>query len=132
MPTDTAEAVFDGAMLLNASQLQPVTNATVKAILNPSARGKVLVMPLKSSPSSLLWDGVPLTPSTWPNTGLAYVRRVYDAGAVYCQGRTKGPPPHYSMADPIGGNISLASLPTGDWAAEMAAGEVTVLSNGSK
>ena len=42
----------------------------------------------------LEWKGTVLTPSTWPNTGLGYVRRVNDAGAVYAQGRTLGPKPH--------------------------------------
>ena len=46
---------------------------------------------------------------------------------VHAEGRTKGSPPHSSMADPIGANITLFGdadrvQPTGDWAAELTAG----------
>ena len=67
------KAIFDGSQLLDATQLKLVTNSTVKALLNPKAKDKVMVMPLKSSPSQLLWNGVPLTPSVWPCTCSATV-----------------------------------------------------------
>ena len=119
-----AGVVFDGGLKLNASLLRPVTNATVRAILNPAARDKVLAMPLALPPhvhpSIFQWNGIPTMPSRWPNTGLGYVSKVWDEGAVYATGRTKGPPPHYSREDPIGGNFTLATMPTGDWAGELA------------
>ena len=77
--------------------------------------------------ASLQWGRVTLTASRYPKHGLAYVGRVNDPGAVYAAGRTRGPPPHASMEHPIGANITLfgdaaGGQPTGDWAAELAAG----------
>jgi hypothetical protein len=119
----SGNATFDGSVLLDATQLQPVTNATVLGIINPAAKNKVLVMPAKNKPHQLLWNGVPLTESQWPNGAeLAYVQTVFDKGAVYADGRTPGPRPHYNYSDPIGGKFSLAEQPTGDWAKEQNAG----------
>ena len=172
--TPTAPAVFDGSAQLDATQLKPITNATVAAIVNPAAAGKLLSMAVPAHLSavvragteyrpivegwsaesmaigsgSLQWGDTLLTPSTWPNTGLGYVQRVNDKGAVWAvrshgsscfrlpsaraadccpqAGRTKGPKPSSSMADPIGANFTIANgtsgQPTGDWNAELAAG----------
>ena len=79
----------------------------------------------------LEWNGVPLTYSHWPNTGLGYARKVFDKGAVYADGRTKGPKPKCHLCEngatstqtaPCGANISFAEQPSGNWAAEMKAG----------
>ena len=126
---------FDGTRRLDASSLSPVTNASIRALLQPSARDKVLALVVPASAGwtggPLAWNGVPLSPSVWPNTGLGYVRRVFDRGAVYAEGRTKGPRPHCHVCNgsekststsPCGGNISLAEQPGGDWAAELVAG----------
>jgi hypothetical protein len=78
---------FDGAQLLDATLLAPVRNATILALINPQAKGKVLVMPLTAKPKTLEWDGTPLTESIWPNpddgSGLGYVQKVYDKGAAW-------------------------------------------------
>lgn len=56
---------------------------------------------------------------------------MFDVGAIYAQGRTKGPPPVMHVCTgtekstpqrPCGANISLATQPTGDWSAELSAG----------
>jgi hypothetical protein len=111
-----------------------VINSTVRALLNPSARDKIMAMPIPKSVlplGQLEWNGVPLTYSSYPNSGLEYVRKVWDAGAVYADGRTKGPKPKCQVCEggakstataPCGANISLAEQPTGNWTAEMAAG----------
>ena len=107
--TPTAPAVFDGSAQLDATQLKPITNATVAAVINPAAAGKLLSMAVPAHLSavvragteyrpivegwsaesmaigsgSLQWGDTLLTPSTWPNTGLGYVQRVNDKGAVW-------------------------------------------------
>jgi parallel beta-helix repeat protein len=131
-------AVFDGTVRLDPTALRPVTNATVVAVLNRAAAGHVLQMTVPTSVAALFADpAVPvlqygaelLTPSTWPNNGaLAYVQRVNDPGAVWAEGRTKTPKPTFSMQHPIGANFTIADgvagQPSGDWAAELAAGFV--------
>ena len=109
-------AVFEGSVFLDATQLGPVKNATVAAIVNPAAKGKLLQMAvspasiaaivrLGTAPHSIVegwsaesvalgtgslqWDSELLQPSIWPNAGLAYVQRVLDKGAVWAAGRTK-------------------------------------------
>ena len=120
---------FDASVQLDASQLKPVSDPKVLKLINPAAKGKVLVMPMATAPGTLEWNGVPLTPSVWPNKGLGYVARVNDVGAVWASGRTKGPRPHCHVckdgakstaAAPCGANISVAGdasnvLPKGDW-----------------
>ena len=119
---------FDGAQLLDATLLAPVRNATILALINPRAKGKVLVMPLTAKPKTLEWDGTPLTESIWPNpdegSGLGYVQKVYDKGAAWAPDSHKPgvPKPVGTRANPVGANFSLSEQPTGDWQAEMNAG----------
>eukprot|EP01052_Picozoa_sp_SAG31_P054482 SAG31_NODE_14529_length_799_cov_1.306268_1_plen_65_part_10 len=54
---------FDASELLDASQLKPVSDPKILKLINPSAKGKMLVMPMAAAPSTLEWNGVPLTPS---------------------------------------------------------------------
>ena len=116
--------IMDGAERLDASGLRPVSNASVLSVLNPAAKGKVLAMPVRGASartalevgSQLQWDGIPLTPSVFPNSGQAFVRRVWDRGH---QGSTS----NFSMSNPIGANLSIAApRPTGNWQRELAAG----------
>lgn len=123
-------------MQLDASQLKPVSDPNVLKLIHPNAKGKVLVMTMAAAPGTLEWNGVPLTPSVWPNKGLGYVAKVNDVGAVWAAGRTKGPRPHCHVckdgakstaAAPCGANVSIAGdasnvLPKGNWVAELAAG----------
>eukprot|EP01048_Picozoa_sp_COSAG05_P007699 COSAG05_NODE_550_length_8736_cov_153.546254_6_plen_586_part_00 len=130
----TPVTVLDGSMVLDSATLAPVTNSTVLPVVNPAAKGKLLSMKVSPAAAALLagsaslqWGAAVLTASRYPDVGLAYVAKVNDRGAVYAQGRTKGPPPHSSMADPIGANITLwgdadGTQPMGDWEAELAAG----------
>ena len=78
---------FDGVRLLDATLLAPVRNATIEALVNPQAKGKLLAMPLASRPKTLEWGGTPLSASIWPNpsegSGLGYVQQVYDHGAAW-------------------------------------------------
>ena len=89
------------------------------------ARGKVLAMPVLAG-----WEGgapsgmTPLRASIWPNEGLGYAAPL-DAGAVYAQGRTKGPPPRCHVCEGTnkstaqslcGANVSLAQQPLGEGA----------------
>ena len=119
-----AGVVFDGSKAIDTTQLKPVTNLTMRRILQPHVVDKVLTMALPESlAGQLQWDDTPLTPSVWPDDGrLAYVASVLSPGVVYMPGRTKGPPPHHSRDRPIGANISVNELPGGDWNAEFAAG----------
>ena len=61
--------------------------ATIEALVNPQAKGKLLAMPLASRPKTLEWGGTPLSASIWPNpsegSGLGYVQQVYDHGAAW-------------------------------------------------
>ena len=79
---------FDASIQLDATLLKPVTDAKILKIINPSAKTKVMHMPMASPPGTLSWDGVPLTGSVWPNKGLGYVKKVLDKGAVWASGRT--------------------------------------------
>jgi hypothetical protein len=132
-----AGVIFDAAKTLDTAALAPVTNQTVAALINPDAKDKVMVMPISKSSGwsggQLLSGNTPLTASIWPNpdAGLGYVRKVFDKGAVYAQGRTKGPKPECHLctggaksttAAPCGANISLVQQPKGDWQAELDAG----------
>lgn len=118
------QVVFDGSVDVSSAELKLLPqNSTVATLINPAAVGKLYTMPMPMPPAGLEWNGVPLTPSQFPNKGLAYVRRVWDEGAVWAEGRTKGPKPTYNWTHPCGGNVSLAApFPTGDWVAEFAAG----------
>lgn len=133
----TGAVVFDGSTPLETAALAPVTNVTVRALLNPAAVASVRALPLTTTVGwtgegqMLQWGDRPLTPSVWPNTGLGYVKKIYDSGAVYCPGRTKGPPPvcnvctgsqRSTSARPCGANFSLDTEPTGDWESELLAG----------
>eukprot|EP01051_Picozoa_sp_SAG22_P008107 SAG22_NODE_600_length_8677_cov_18.222429_5_plen_687_part_00 len=127
---------FDAMALLDSALLKPVTEPRILKLINPAAKGKLLVMPLPVAPSGLLeWGGVPMHSSVWPNphvgTGMAYVRKVFDRGSYYYPGRSNWsvPHPHVCLGDkkstivhPCGGNVSIVEQPTGDWVAEMAAG----------
>ena len=129
--------LFDGATALDTAALAPVTNATVRALLNPAATTSVRALPVAAASGwtgqgqMLQWGDRPLTPSVWPNTGLGYVKKIYDSGAVYCPGRTKGPlpvcgictgPQRSTPATPCGANFSVAVAPTGEWERELRAG----------
>ena len=130
----TPLTVLDGSMALDSTALAPVTNVTVLPVVNAAATGKLLSMKVSPAAAALLagsaslqWGSSALTASRYPDVGLAYVGKGNDRGAVYAAGRTKGPPPHSSMAQPIGANVTLwgdaaGIQPTGDWAAELAAG----------
>ena len=58
---------FDASSALDASELQPVTEPRISALINPTAQGKLLVMPLAAEPSTLEWNGRPLFSSVFPN-----------------------------------------------------------------
>lgn len=133
---DPSRVVFDGGQHLDSTGLAAVTNTTVLPLLNPAAKGKIKVLHIPGGNGTwgggdLSWNGVPLTSSRWPNTGLGYVQKVLDPGAVYASDRAKGPRPHCQVcqgdnkstsAAPCGANISLLQQPTGDWQAEISAG----------
>ena len=55
--TGAGEVTFDGSVLIDASLLRPVINATVKKILNPAAKDAVQVCTL--IPSTTVARGVP-------------------------------------------------------------------------
>jgi hypothetical protein len=119
----TLATVLDGSMALDSTALAPVTNVTKLLSMKVSPAAAALL----AGSASLQWGSSALTASRYPDVGLAYVGEVNDRGAVYAQGRTKGPPPHSSISQPIGANITLfgdatGTQPTGDWAAELAAG----------
>jgi hypothetical protein len=129
--------VFNGASAIDAKHLGPVTNTTVRSLLNPGAASAVRALAVDAAVGwtgdgqMLQWGQFPLTPSIWPNTGLGYIKEIYDSGALYCPGRTKGPPPvcqictgnqRSTSAKPCGANFSLSVAPLGDWERELLAG----------
>jgi parallel beta-helix repeat protein len=133
------EVVFDGSrrLMRPGHKMQPVTNATVRSLLNPAVINDVQVLPVETASGwtgigqVLQWGDRPLTPSVWPNSGLGYIKKIWDSGAIYCPGRTKGPVPvcqictgdeRSSPAKPCGANFSLTEAPTGDWERELLAG----------
>ena len=131
------EVAFDGVAALDTAALAPVTNATVRSLLDPAAAASVRALPVPATSGwsdegqTLQWGARPLTPSVWPNAGLGYVEEIFDAGAIYTPGRTKGPPPvcgictgdqRSTREHPCGANFSLAVAPTGDWQRELQAG----------
>ena len=98
--TEAAPIVFrgDGAVLFDGTtsleaKIAPIDNSTVEALINPSARGKIVTVHVPPTwgwaGGPLEWNGELLRASTRPNRGLAYVRRVFDPGAVYAEGRTQ-------------------------------------------
>ena len=47
----------------------------MRALLNPAAREHILAMAIPNGTwngGQLDWNGIPLTPSVWPNEGLGY------------------------------------------------------------
>ena len=127
--------VFDATQNLDTTAMGPVRNATIRKLLHPTAHDAIVALPVPVSAGwgggQLEWNDVPLMASVWPNTGHGYVRKVFDRGAVYADGRTKGPKPRCTIcqgsdvstaARPCGANISLLEQPGGDWAAELEAG----------
>eukprot|EP00035_Acanthoeca_spectabilis_P008349 m.152458 g.152458 ORF g.152458 m.152458 type:complete len:932 (+) comp14323_c0_seq3:85-2880(+) len=131
------KVIFDGTTKLDTTGMAPVTNSTVRALLNPAAIDVVQGLRVPSTSGwtgdgqMLQWGARPLTPSVWPDVGLGYIQKIYDSGAIYCPGRTKGPVPkcqictggqRSSPAKPCGANFSLAVPPTGDWERELTAG----------
>ena len=94
----SGSVVFDGLAIIDTAGLSPVTNTTVRPLLNPTAASLVRALPVNKAvgftgEQQLQWGDRPLTPSVWPNSGLGYIQRIYDSGTIYCPGRTKGPPP---------------------------------------
>ena len=95
-----ASTVFDGSESLETTDLKPVSDSQIMALLNPAASSSILVMPIPNGTwtgGQLYWNGVPLSASVWPDRGLGYVKRVNDVGAVWCGGRTRGPRPHCTV-----------------------------------
>ena len=130
------EVVFDGTRQLG-KKMHPVTNATVRSLLNPAAINDVQWLSVDAASGwtgigqVLQWGDRPLTPSVWPNTGLGYIEKIWDSGAIYCPGRTKGPVPvcqictgdeRSSQVKPCGANFSLTEAPSGDRERELLAG----------
>jgi parallel beta-helix repeat protein len=132
------EVVFDAAARLESAKMHPVTNATVRPLLNAATAANVRALAVDAASGwtggagqTLQWGELPLTPSVWPNTGLGYIKRIFDVGSVYCPGRTKGSLPvcqvcigneKSSPSKPCGANFSLSEAPTGDWERELLAG----------
>jgi hypothetical protein len=132
------EVIFDFTTQLDTSMMRRVTNHTILSLLNPAATGAVRELPVDAATGwtgveqTLQWGELPLTPSVWPNNHeLGYIQEIYDAGAIYCPGRTKGPVPvcQVCMGDetssptkPCGANFSLTESPTGAWERELVAG----------
>jgi parallel beta-helix repeat protein len=130
------EVVFDGSQKLGQT-MHSVTNDTVRALLNPALVHDVKQLAVDAasgwsgSGQVLQWGDRPLIPSVWPNSGLGYIQKIWDSGAIYCPGRTKGPVPkcqictgdeRSSPSKPCGANFSLTEAPTGDWERELQAG----------
>jgi hypothetical protein len=63
--------VFDATKTLTIDNLSPVTNATVRALLNPTAATAVRALPVSQASGwtgdgqQLQWGAYPLTPSVW-------------------------------------------------------------------
>jgi hypothetical protein len=70
-PDDHGDLVFDATKTLTIDSLSPVTNATVRALLNPNAATAVRALPVSQASGwtgdgqQLQWGAYPLTPSVW-------------------------------------------------------------------
>eukprot|EP01047_Picozoa_sp_COSAG01_P124312 COSAG01_NODE_53287_length_340_cov_0.858921_1_plen_84_part_10 len=65
-----------------------------------------------------------MIPARFPNKGYAYIRRIFDKGAVARGGH------QYNFSNPVGANFSLVENPTGDWEREYAAGFTSGVATG--
>ena len=70
------EVVFDAAARLESAKMHPVTNATVRPLLNAATAANVRALAVDAASGwtggagqTLQWGELPLTPSVWPNTG---------------------------------------------------------------
>jgi len=112
-----ATVVLDGGVRIDTSLFRKVTGAAALGRLHPRARGRVWAADLNALKQKGQFAGGLLGPqisldgqmfrlARWPNRGYAHIGKVHRAGAVYAHGRTKGEPPAYSTARPIGAVFS--------------------------
>ena len=109
--TDGDGVRFEAMVPIDASKLKPVSDPKILALVNPSAKGKLLAMPLPKAPSLLEWAGTPLFSSVFPNpnagTGQAFVRHIFDKGSVWFPGRSKYPQPKTKICKATSSRRSL-------------------------
>jgi hypothetical protein len=119
--------VFEGSKLIDLSGAESVTDKEILKRLAGTAADKVMRLLVKDaelqtilakSSTILSLDGKMMTLSRFPNVGFAHIAKVIKKGAEYAENRTPGPRPTYSMAEPVGGLITIREKGSGDWRAE--------------
>jgi len=129
--TTDSNVVIDGGVAIEANVFRQVEDEETLDRLSPKARGHVWAADLARLGRQQLFEGSPLSPqlsfsghmlrlARWPNKGYAHIGELYDKGAVYAQGRTKGSPPSFSHQQPIGAVFSPRESASLAWADEFA------------
>ena len=129
--TAESNVVLDGGVAIDTGAFQRVEDEETLGRLSPKARGHVWAADLGKLGQQQLFEGSPLSPqlsfsgrmlrlARWPNKGYAHIGKLHDKGAVYAQGRTKGPRPSFSHQEPIGAIFSPREPASSAWADEFA------------
>jgi hypothetical protein len=123
------KAVFNGGKKIDIRSAKLVEDAAVLDRLSSAGRGKIYSVVvedkkvkylLAKESTKLSYDGQMMNLAKYPNTGYGHIDKIFDKGAIYAQGRTKGDPPKYSMNEPIGGVFSVLNKEISAWEKEFA------------
>jgi hypothetical protein len=121
--------VLDSGLPLDLSAAKLVSDADTSGRLAPGAMGKVHRLEVKDKAQQkalantsvrMSLDGRMMTLAKYPNIGFGHIGKITAKGAVYAEGRTQGPPPKWSLVDPIGASFSLRDKDVSPWAREIA------------
>lgn len=124
---DQDKAVFDGGQQISLRGMHELRREEDLEKLSAAAKGKVYWLSvrqadLKKSLSDhsirMTLDDRMMHEARWPNVGYGHVDTIYDKGAVYAHGRTKGDPPTSSMEHPVGGIFSVGNKDVRPWEKE--------------
>ncbi len=129
--TAQSNVVLDGGVAIEPGAFERVENEETLGRLSPKARGNVWAADLGKLGKQQLFEGSPLSPqlsfsghmlrlARWPNKGYAHIGKLHEKGAVYADGRTKGPRPSFSHEKPIGAIFSPREPASSAWADEFA------------
>ena len=123
------KAVFNGGVGIDVASAHLVADEHTLDRLARIGRGKIYRIKiehrkmktlLQSGGTRLSQDGQMMNLARYPNVGYGHIEKILDAGAVYAKGRTLGGVPKYSMADPVGGVITLQDKDVSGWEKEFA------------
>ncbi|MFI4911224.1 MAG: beta strand repeat-containing protein [Sedimentisphaeraceae bacterium JB056] len=126
-PYSGETVIFDGSLMLDATDFSEVTAQADLDRLCTSARGNVysasitdsnLQTALSQNGAYITFNGTMCGVSRFPNVGYAHVSQIVDSGTIWAEGRDLPPAPTYSMTNPIGAEFKISETTSGNWYTE--------------